>query len=226
MLVPAVGADRGTGQLDEPDSALHQSAGEQALAAEDGRGLVFCIEPVELPGGAGLAGQIGQAGDGGLHPVGQLIVGNGGFELIVVAEAVEGRGVEAFEEGELVALEGFGRFDPADVCDRVRARVEDRALIARGEEAAVEVVEAAGRDQAAVQDDEAGEVIALATQAVTEPGPHAGTTLQARAGVEEIVVLVCSGKFETIERTTASLSTCRATFGKSELTGIPLSPYC
>ena len=82
------------------------------------------------------------------------------------------------------------------------AGLEDRALIGGRQEAAVEVVEAAGRDQAAVEDDEAGQVLVLAAQAVTDPRPHARPALEAGAGVQEVVGAVCSGKFDTIERTT------------------------
>src|SRR5262249_26766231 len=35
VLVPAIGPDTGTKQLDEPDSALHQPACDQALARKD-----------------------------------------------------------------------------------------------------------------------------------------------------------------------------------------------
>src|SRR5438445_12853333 len=40
------------------------------------------------------------------------------------------------------------------------------------------------------------------------------------------LALVCSEKFDTIERITARSSTQVATCGKRSLTGMPLAPYC
>ena len=61
--------------------------------------------------------------------------------------------------------------------------VEDRALKRRGQEPGVEVVEPAGRDQPAIQDDEPRQVGTLRAQAVAEPRAHAGPALESRAGV-------------------------------------------
>ena len=72
---------------------------------------------------------------------------------------------------------------------------EDRALEGRGQEAAVEVVQPAGRDQAAVEDDEAGQIVVLAPQAIVDPRPHAGPALNAGSGMEEIVGAGVLGKF-------------------------------
>ena len=48
VLVPAVGADVGTEQLDEPHAALDQPPGDQAFAGEDLGRRVGIIEAVEL----------------------------------------------------------------------------------------------------------------------------------------------------------------------------------
>src|SRR5439155_10052148 len=74
-----------------------------------------------------------------------------------------------------------------DVGHRVCAGFEDGGLVGGGEEAGVEVIEAARRNQAAVEDYEAGEVFGFGAQAVGDPCAHAGPALRARAGVEEVV---------------------------------------
>ena len=51
----------------------------------------------------------------------------------------------------------------------VVAAAEDRALIRRRQKTAVEIVEPAGRNQAAVEHDEARQIPALAAQAVASP---------------------------------------------------------
>ena len=67
------------------------------------------------------------------------------------------------------------------------AALEERALIRGRQEAAAEAVEAAGRDHAAAEHDEAGQVAALAAQAVGDPRAHARPALLAVAGVQEVV---------------------------------------
>src|SRR6185436_17110885 len=77
--------------------------------------------------------------------------------------------------------------EPLEVGDGGIGRTEDRALEGGGEEAAVEVVEAADGDEPAVEDDEAGKVLVVAAQAVADPRAHAGASLQSCPGVEEVV---------------------------------------
>ena len=50
VLVPAVGADVGAKQLDEPHAPLDQAAGDQAFACEDLRGRIGIVETVKLLG--------------------------------------------------------------------------------------------------------------------------------------------------------------------------------
>ena len=49
MLVPAVGADAGAEQLDEPHAPLDQPPGDQALPGEDLSRRIGIVEPVEPP---------------------------------------------------------------------------------------------------------------------------------------------------------------------------------
>ena len=88
-----------------------------------------------------------QLGDGRLHPEGQLIVGNRRFETIVVAHAPEHALVERAEQLQLAALVGRRSARSRDVRHRRGARLEDRTLIGRRQESAVEAVDAAGRNQ-------------------------------------------------------------------------------
>ncbi len=102
---------------------------------------------------------------------------------------------------------------------------ERRALIRGRQKTAAEAIHAARRDHAAVEHDEAGQVLALAAQAVGDPGAHAGAALLAVAGVHEIVGVGVLGELETIERTTARSSTQVPMCGNRSLTGMPLWPY-
>ena len=112
-----------------------------------------------------------------------------------LAGLLDDAGVELAHQGQLALLQSRRRFGRLGVGDAGHGGLEDRALVGGGEEAAVEVVQPAGRDQAAVEDDEAGQVLALAAQAVGGPGAHAGPALQAGAGVEEVVGVGVLGKF-------------------------------
>src|SRR5262249_34844448 len=95
--------------------------------------------------------------------------------------------VEGADQVELAALVLIGRLAAYDIGHRRIARLEDGALVGGGQEAAVEVVQAARRNESAVEDEEAGQVLALAAPAVAEPRAHARPTLNAAAGVQEVV---------------------------------------
>ena len=61
---------------------------------------------------------------------GELVVGDGGFDGVGVADAGEEAGVEAVDEVELAALEGGRLFRAGcDVGDGLVAGLEDGALI-------------------------------------------------------------------------------------------------
>ena len=84
----------------------------------------------------------------------------------------------------------------------------------------------AGRDQAAVEDDEAGQVLALAAQPVGHPGAMAGPALEAAAGVQEVVGAGVLGEVRDHRPDDRQVvDACRATCGNRSLTGMPLSPY-
>ena len=105
MLVPAVGADAGTEQLDEPHAALDQPPGDQALAGEDLRRRIGIVKAVEPLGRRRLAAQAHELGDGRLHAEGQLVVGDRRFQAVVAAHPAQHALVERAQQIELRALE-------------------------------------------------------------------------------------------------------------------------
>ena len=95
--------------------------------------------------------------------------------------------VERAQQLELARLIARVMLCRADVGDRSRSRLEDRPLKRRRQKPGVEAIDAAGRNQAAVQDHEAGQVLALASQTVGDPRAVARPALQAAAGVHEVI---------------------------------------
>ena len=86
MLVPAIAVAAGAGEFDEADAALDEAAGEEALAAE-GFGLIeIGVQAVHFFHGVGLAGEVEEVGDRGLHPEGGFVVEDGGFDLLFACE--------------------------------------------------------------------------------------------------------------------------------------------
>src|SRR5262249_443966 len=150
----------------------------------DARRAVGGVEPVELPRGPRLAAQVHQLGHGGLHAVGGLVVGDGGLDLVAAADRLLVQAVEALLGGEPAPLAGGG-WAPAGGCGAGGGG--GGGGVGGGEEAVVEVVQPAGGDRPAVEDEEGGQVAVLAAQAVADPGAHAGPPLQDRAGVQEVV---------------------------------------
>src|SRR5262249_50295228 len=67
------------------------------------------------------------------------------------------------------------------------ALAKQRSLVRRWEKAAAEQVEPARWDQAALEHDEAGQIVAFAAQAVSNPTAHTRPALKSRAGVHEVV---------------------------------------
>ena len=113
-----------------------------------------------------------------------------------------------------------------DVVDRRAVGAKQRRLMTGGQKAAGEVLQAAARDDAEAQHDEAGQIVVLAAQAVVDPRAKARP-----AGVVEPVCrnstpVECIGRSAFIERMTARSSAHVAMCGNRLLTGIPHSPCC
>jgi len=183
----AVAIDHGDGEFDEPDAALDETTGEQALTCVGAGVRVGCVETVERLGGGGFSGQVEEFGDGGLHPAGEFRVGDGGFEGVVGSGRIQGEAVEAAGEAAFGGLESGHGFAGGDVGEGCAVGVEKRRLTRGGQETVAEAVDAPGRDLATIEDDEAGDVSVFGSEAVGDPCAHAGTALETEAGVEEIV---------------------------------------
>ena len=177
MVVPVVRrAARAAPDLDEPDSALEQTAGQEAPAAEVRRGGV--VEAVERSRRRGFAGEVEGLGVA-LHSGRQLVGGDPRFQARV---ALVGLGMAAVEPGEHVQAlapavggEESGRVGREEVGDRLRRRrVEDRALVRLRQEAGREVSLGVVRQAARVgQDHEGRQVVDQRSEAVRKPGAEA-----------------------------------------------------
>ena len=106
--VPALeSVDHGDGEFDEADAAFDEAAGDEALAGVGAGVLVFGFHAVEPFGGVGFAGEGHHFGDGELHAGGELVVGDGVFELggVFAAALVEAADEIAFECLQRVKIE-------------------------------------------------------------------------------------------------------------------------
>ena len=187
VLVPAVGAHVGTKQLDESYAALDQTPGDQAFPREDLCRHVGIVKPVKLLGRRRFAAQTHELGDGRLacgKPTRSWRSPPPGRRGGPCVPRPPGRACGADRAS---ALKLGCRLSRRDVGHRRGRRLEDRSLIRRGQEAAVEAIDAPRRDQTAVQDHETGQILALASQSITDPGTMTRPPLQAAAGMHEVV---------------------------------------
>ena len=104
-----------------------------------------------------------------------------------MADPAEHALVERAQQLELAHLIARVWLARADVGDRSRSRLEDRPLKRCRQEPGIEAIDAAGRNQAAIQDHKSGQILAHASQPVGDPGAVAGPALQAAAGVHEVI---------------------------------------
>ena len=195
MLVPAVACAVRARELDEPHASLDEPACEQALRTEGPRLRRLCVESVKFARRVGLAFQSHEFRHRGLHAIGEFVVADRTFERVEFSEARHNSAIQLPHQRELVVLQLGARLGRRDVCDGVRARLEDRSLVARRQEAAVEIVQPARRDEPAVQHDEARQLGILAAETVACPRAHARPPLQPAARVQEIIRVRVLGKF-------------------------------
>src|SRR5262249_37621391 len=139
VVVPVLRRPTGPApDLDETHTPLDQSAGGEALAAEDlGRLLVHAGE---LRGRLRLAGEVQGVGYGELHLGGELVGGDAGFEPRVARVAGGVLLVHFAQQSETVPLARRG--DVLRILRREQIgdgvggrRVEDGALVLHGQEA-------------------------------------------------------------------------------------------
>ena len=85
-------------ERDEPDAALQQPPGQQAVAAEAGEDRVGIVEAVECARGRALARQVADLRGAELHPGGQLVGGDPRGEFGIAGVLLEVFVVEQPEE--------------------------------------------------------------------------------------------------------------------------------
>ncbi len=187
VLIPAIAASARTGQLDETNAALDQPASDQTNSTECLRVSKVGFEPVSPLRFGRFAADVHQVRHGGLHSGGEFVISDRGFQLVDLAVSVEHLAVELPEQSKLAVLQVGGRFRSADVRDwRILSR-KNRCLVTRRQEPAVEVVEPARRDQAAIEHDEARQFLTLAAKSVSDPRAHARPPLLPVPRVQEVV---------------------------------------
>ena len=171
VLIPAIGTDVGTGQLDETDSTLDQSASEQAFASKGARRLIFMIETVKLVDLFRLSREIREFRNRGLHPIGQLSLGNRPFHRFRLPCGFKPEVIEAGEKFQFSFL-ALLPFADANVGQRLFSRKNDGTLMTRGQKGVGETVETSRRNQAPIENDKTGKILVQTSQAVTDPGTH------------------------------------------------------
>lgn len=187
VLVPAIAIAAGAGEFNEADAALHKASGEETLAAKSFGLIEIGLQTIHFFHGVGLAFEVEKLGNRGLHPEGGFVIKNGRFDLLLAGEPGLRGSVEISHEPQFAFLKFGIRLGRFDIGHGGIPGVEDRALISGGKVSGIKIVEPARRDETSVEDDESGKVLVFGTEAIADPGPHAGTSLEARSGVEEVV---------------------------------------
>ncbi len=170
-------------KVDEAGALLDEAAGEQAVVGEGG---LAGFGAVGFEGFGIFLGDVHHAGDAGLHPVGQLVLGDAGeglrvaefgdLEFVELAQGIEGAAAVGAAHSWRVGDEEHGvAFGPAL-----------HALIDGGDEAAAPAaLAAAGLGAGGDEGDEAGQVLVFGAEPVGGPGAHGGSALPDVAGVEQ-----------------------------------------
>src|SRR5262245_3963997 len=186
VLIPPIHPPSRWGKhFDKSHAAFDHAACQQALPAE------FCsiglVQPIEFPGSLRFTFQIQQLRYAGLHAKGKLVVRNRGFQLAHATQTIEHTLVEFAEETQFVRLQLGCFLSRLDIRNGMLAAPEQGSLVRGGEEAAAKQIEAARRNQAALEHREARQVITLTPQAVVNPTAHTRPALKSRAGMHEVV---------------------------------------
>ena len=171
--------------LDEAHTALHQTPGQQALAAELLGALA--VQAVEPPRRLGLGLDVEDLGGVLLHLEGQLVAGDAGGQLRVAAPLFEMAGVLPVKLVEQPALQLRGHARRQVEVQDGRARGADHhALVVGGHVATAPVLGSADRAAGAVEHHhEAGQVLVLGPQPVVDPGAEGGVSAQQVARVHQ-----------------------------------------
>lgn len=164
--------------LDEPDSAFDESAGEEA-AFSVGVGF-FLSDAVHFLGGFGFLGEVECFAGGGLHACGEFVAGDAGFEVEFSGAFFEVSFVEVFEVVEIVGLcVAFEVMGDIEVQDAGFFRAYDGSLIDGGEPAVGPEIDSGDGEAGGVgEGDVGGEVLRFCSEAIGEPASERGASFE------------------------------------------------
>ena len=141
VLVPAVAADGRAGQFDETHAAFDQPPRQETLASVDAGGFECRVEAIPLQCGWRFTPQIHQCRHRRLHPKGEFVVRDGGFDRVRRSQPREPGTIQVLHQFELFLLDLGGGFAGNNIGHRFRAGLEDRPLIGRGQKTAAEILD-------------------------------------------------------------------------------------
>ncbi len=174
-------------QLDEPDAAFGQAAGQQAVRGERAVAPLGAVHFLDVVGFLRIVGQLRHAH---LHSERQFVLGNSRGDVGIVDRRVE-RLVQLAHHAHHFRL-ALGRHAGRilGVQHRVSGRAKLRALEPARQQAAGPLAAGDGLRLPAPfgsKHDEAGQVVRLGAQTVQHPRPHAGPARDECARVHEQV---------------------------------------
>ncbi len=183
VLVPSAMED-----LNDADTAFDEASGEDGGVGETAG--AFHVGPVHFEGGIGFTGEIGEFGHAGLHAERHLVLGDPGLDFGITEGAMMPvvQFIEGIEHVTSVGGQDAGRV--LEVEDGIAGAAEGDAGVAGGEEAGTphageEGLTIAGGGEGGGEDDEGGEIIAFAAEAIGEPGADGGFAGDFTAGHDE-----------------------------------------
>ena len=164
VVIPAADA-----HLYEADAGFAELTGEEAGTAE--LVGVLAAHAVEVEGRLGFLGEVDDLRGGRLHAEGQFHALDHAFHAFIADDIALQLAIHPLDEVEALALDGIAFGDVTKVFDRqalgARRYGQAGALVSGREERIV-----VGPDALGVDGDEAGEILVLGAEAVTDPGAH------------------------------------------------------
>ncbi len=170
-------------ELDETDAALHEAAGEQALAGKLRLGRQRAVDAVGLANVGGLLVEIADFKGLRLHAVGQFVGGDARIQFTKTGMLLAMEHVHFPECVQSAAL-GTGEFRRRrEIAHKLSLATQARALESSGQES-VAVVRSTPLRAGFKEEDVAGQILILRPQAVSHPGAEAGFATDGLAGVK------------------------------------------
>ena len=197
VLVPGIGLlaiPRMLGQATQFNKSyppFHQPPCKEALPSIGRRIGVAMVQGIERFRRLGLAPNVAEFGHGRLHSKGRLVVGDGGFYVLLAIEPIDEIAIQRLDEVEPFALVA-GQFKCLDVAHGFHpVSLKNGPLVLGGEVAVAEETDAAmgHRAVAALKHHKAWQVIRIGAEAIVDPGTRTGASHKGDTRVEEIVAL-------------------------------------